>query len=1521
MIHRNANARINVKVLIVVLLVGAAVGVSLVAARQISWNMATETALEAGHVAYDGGDWGGAVNHWKIYLRRHPEDVTVLRKYGESLLNVRPPTAGTVTGAINAYSQLVKLVPEEDVAYERLATLYMATQEFDSLARVARTRLQHVADDPNASLWLAEAFVGQNQQEQARQTLGTLIAKLESRPQKCRQYVQACLLMSNLADDGDMQLPQKSPASAGTAEADAETPSEDPNLPKTPLEWLDRAVPYDPNCVELLLAHARLCRRMARDADTSESQAQTLMERARKDLEAADDLNSKNPHLLYALGEEWLHHSELQRAEAQLAAIDGLSPEVMTKSFFDPNEAKATRFLFVARLAVEKGEPQRAADLVAGTLESLTEPQYRLKVLPIAIDLHLAAGRVEDANDYLAKYVQANSSDEETRESSLVLASYRARVAMAKKRPYEVIDILQPIVQREGSNPQLWQLWDMLAAAYRQTQQTSRAVDTWTECLTLLERHPRVTDSMARRAAEIRAQLPRHYARLGDWNQVLASTGGEASADSNDLHARLLQIAAVVNRSAQQGERLDAAQCEVLDQELRPLRERDPNNVTIRGLQAILWEHRGQSDRAEAELKQAIEECGKPLDAQTQLVGLYQRMGRSAEAMALCRQAIERNPEIAELWSTLSDLHGIAGDRDAARRCLEEGLEKVKDEPARDSLSLRLASLELLMKDRAAGLARLTQLAKNDPQNTQARELLLAQPEIRDDPNVAEPLIAQLRQIEGEGGLKWRFQQASLWSSSRQWHSRRQEIIELLQYCIAADPRLPRPVLLLGSLYERLGVPRSAEGVYRQALAANPSAPEIAERLANLLISQGRQAEAVEILPSISPVRRPYVSEQAGDPARAIGDFQRRVENDIAKTDAESRIQLARLLHEQGGDARRALAYLDEARSIDPNSYTQIATRALILTEQDRVPEAFRALDDFVGGHGTFRAHWIRAAYLAEHGELERAERDFRKLTTFADNGAAGFELLAGFYTDSGRLDQAVEAAEEGVRAYPENLRLKYRQMQLLLRRGQPQDRERARQIRIALQKELPGSTDLMHYEAMEKLADPTPESLTEARQILEQTVNLDPSAVNAQLVLIDVLIRQGELRAASEQAVRAIEANPNSRPLRMARAKVELALGFGRTAFTLADQVLKDDPNNAEALRIAVNGALASKDRRLLEQAGAWIDGAAGRIPDEERVLARTRVYRAMEQPQQAIPGLEAYCQTEPGKSSVAALVTLTDLYRTTGDLGRAGKTIERAEALASNRQIVIHARFLLLVAQNRLADLKGISSAYISASDQELGMVVSAASRLMAFNTEEHRREALKLFQHGVATWPKSLEARLGLGLTLYTMGEAERAKQIYEGLFQEFPNNPQVLNDLAWILQEHDRDYKKALELASEGIRLSLGNPDLLENQLHLLDTRATILMKISDRLPEAKQDLEKLIRLLPADSPRTAKTLLKLGQACVQQKDLQQAKQHLTRAMEIDRDGGVFTAEERAEISQILQMETVAAGAASYSGGGE
>jgi tetratricopeptide (TPR) repeat protein len=154
------------------------------------------------------------------------------------------------------------------------------------------------------------------------------------------------------------------------------------------------------------------------------------------------------------------------------------------------------------------------------------------------------------------------------------------------------------------------------------------------------------------------------------------------------------------------------------------------------------------------------------------------------------------------------------------------------------------------------------------------------------------------------------------------------------------------------------------------------------------------------------------------------------------------------------------------------------------------------------------------------------------------------------------------------------------------------------------------------------------------------------------------------------------------------------------------------------------------------------------------------------------------------------------------------------------------------------------------------------------------------------------------VGLASTLYQTGDAERAKEIYQELLKQHPNDIRVLNDMAWVLQEHDRSYDAALEMANKGLSLA---PD----DLHLLDTRGTILASMADRLADARSDFRKLVELSPPDSDRKAKALLQLGRVCAKLNDATEAGQRLQEAMTIDRKINVFTPDERSEITRIVQ----------------
>ena len=360
------------------------------------------------------------------------------------------------------------------------------------------------------------------------------------------------------------------------------------------------------------------------------------------------------------------------------------------------------------------------------------------------------------------------------------------------------------------------------------------------------------------------------------------------------------------------------------------------------------------------------------------------------------------------------------------------------------------------------------------------------------------------------------------------------------------------------------------------------------------------------------------------------------------------------------------------------------------------------------------------------------------------------------------------------MKAYPDDLRLKRKLMQMLFLRAQAQDRERALGILTALEERLPQDTELLAVRAAQILKEPAPQSLGTIREKLESALRLEPAAVNAHLALIAVAMRQGELKAACDFAVQALASNPNNPALLSARARAELALGYIPMAVKLASEALAQDPRNVEALNVIVDGALISRDRSLLEQARTLVDSALGREPaNEELLIQRSHVLAALELPQMAIASLDAYCRTKEGSGSVRALVTLADMHRLAGDAERAREWIEQAERLDRGNLTVVHARFLWLVSQKRLDELANISSAYLSAKQQDPATLLKAASTLLSLDRKDLQQEAVKLFEHAATLAPTSLDVHLGLASSLYQTGDAEGAEKIYRQLLERYPN----------------------------------------------------------------------------------------------------------------------------------------------------
>jgi tetratricopeptide (TPR) repeat protein len=636
---------------------------------------------------------------------------------------------------------VLRVAPLDNVACEKLAVLYTGTRNWEELAYIARMRLGSDANDLQAHQWLAEALIRLNKASEAQQDLEPFIQRLEPLRSKHVEYAKACIALSQAILAGE------------AAETKAEA-----------LKQLDKAVASDANSAEALASRAQFYRQTSNLPDVN---GVPRLTRARQDLESADKLGTNDPRVRYALGIEWMAHGELDRAAAELQAIDKFAPQALEESFFfDMDGWKVRRFLLAAELTIRRGAAEEGATLADETLKALKESRHRIQVLPTAIKLYVAADKAAKARECLDEYLKARHTQEEATQSREDLALLQALVARADPNWYGVIDMLQPVVVGGTSRPESRRL---LAEAFVRTGQDRRAVSVLSSYL---------QDRPADR--EMTLQLANEYIRLHDWPRALEIARRAEALAPADYQVRLFRIKAGIYAAGEQQPKPAPASFSKLSEELAQLRTGHPDQVDIRIQQAIIADYLEQSDQAEAELKLAIEECQEPLRAEMRLARHYLRLKPADvnQAARVCRDACERHPQVAEPWLTLAELRTRSGQYQAASDCLKKGLDAVTDPWEMRSLSIRLAVLELTTGDRATGIKRLRDLAEQDPNEIHARSLLLNTRELQQDPDrtKAQALIDELKKSQGGNGVCKRRHQAELWLASPDWRSKQRTL-------------------------------------------------------------------------------------------------------------------------------------------------------------------------------------------------------------------------------------------------------------------------------------------------------------------------------------------------------------------------------------------------------------------------------------------------------------------------------------------------------------------------------------------------------------------------------------------------------------------------------------------------------------------------------------------------------------------------------------------------------------------------
>lgn len=231
--------------------------------------------------------------------------------------------------------------------------------------------------------------------------------------------------------------------------------------------------------------------------------------------------------------------------------------------------------------------------------------------------------------------------------------------------------------------------------------QAEGAEETLCQGLALLPDDPALSDSLARLEQG-----------RGHWAEAAASFGDLASAEADPADARLSQGLNLL-RSGEPGPARAAM---------------EPLSATAGEHQAVLLsalgmaaDGMGDSGAAIRYLQASLQQDPKIEAAYGQLAGLYERLSRTAEMLALLEQGVAQAPESADLWSLLGAAYLDDGKAQLARQRLERARALGLDSP---QLHYQLAVACDKLGDSAAAERELDRVIEAQPENAEALNYL-----------------------------------------------------------------------------------------------------------------------------------------------------------------------------------------------------------------------------------------------------------------------------------------------------------------------------------------------------------------------------------------------------------------------------------------------------------------------------------------------------------------------------------------------------------------------------------------------------------------------------------------------------------------------------------------------------------------------------------------------------------------------------------------------------------------------------
>jgi putative PEP-CTERM system TPR-repeat lipoprotein len=322
-----------------------------------------------------------------------------------------------------------------------------------------------------------------------------------------------------------------------------------------------------------------------------------------------------------------------------------------------------------------------------------------------------------------------------------------------------------------------------------------------------------------------------------------------------------------------------------------------------------------------------------------------------------------------------------------------------------------------------------------------------------------------------------------------------------------------------------------------------------------------------------------------------------------------------------------------------------------------------------------------------------------------------------------------------------------------------------------------------------------------EARTVFERQLQVSPRDADTMLNLADLEVRRGQPERAQQWLERAIATDERAiaprfilTELNIARNDLEKALVSGRDLMNIAPQdprvldlmgrvhFANKDPQNAAALfrrAAALNPKESMLQLRLAEALVQGNDDAAARIAFEEAIRLQPDLQ----------PAWTGRVRLEAQKVGGPAALQVAEKLRQ-----------QYPDAMAGDLMVGD-----LLFALNRLPEARTAFEAAL-----QKGPSSDAVNRLFAIRLRsgEPPEQALDFVRDWLKRFPQDTQVRFALSSYLIENGRQAEALAETEELHRRDANNPVILNNLAWLLNE--RKDARAKDFAARAHALAPDAP---------------------------------------------------------------------------------------------------------------